>query len=511
MSKLAIESTPVAISADKTVAADHEALFQLVKRSSVDPQEVEVTDSSVVELSILWQTSILRVVHLNKGSSFAVATDGTDSDSRMVLDESMLPANSNAMSIVRFDDQSMSFVFAQGAQGEIEMNGSKISLADAVAQNLAMPSSDGTTLVTLRDAMRCKMTLGGLTFTARRVNAGRKVAAGARRDSTMVACAMGALALVGSVVGLGYYGSIESGSLVSDNQEDRMADIRDMMHRASERAPEEAQPQPTESTTAPAQGSAARGDEGMSGRREVSNRNGRLAVQNRNIPPQLSRVSARETVAATGIFAALGAPAAVQGSAGPVSPFGGLVASGNDDRSAWGNLNGDTIADAFGMGGLGRVGTGVGQGGNGEGTVCTGDCGLSTRGVGGGHDPFGMTSGTHLARRQGHGPLVRPSVPDVAGDYSRELVRRVVQRNLAQIAHCHEQGITTNPDLSGRVVVRFIIGANGSVIGAGVHDSSVHSPSVEACISRAVSTWTFQAPSAPVTVNYPFMLERAVQ
>ncbi len=509
MSKLAIESTPVAINSDKTLAADCDALFQLVKRTTVEPQDVDTTDSSVIELSILWQTSILRVVHLSKGSSFSVGSEGTDSDHRMILDESMLPANSNTMSIVRFDADNMSFVFAPGAQGELEINGSKMSLADAVAKHIAVPGSDGTLLVTLRDALRCKMTLGGLTFSARRVNAARKVALGKRQDSTMIACAMGALALIGSVVGVGFYGNLESGSLVSDNQEDRMSDIVAMMNRARERAPEEVQT-PSQDTATAAQGALARGDEGQAGLRTSTNHNARMAIQNRNIPPQLARVSAREQVAARGIFAALGTPIAVQGSSGPVSPFGGMVSSGNDSQSANGNLDGNDIGDAYGFGGLGRLGTGVGQGGNGEGTVCTGNCGLSTAGVGGGNDPFGTSVGTHLARRQTRGPVVRASIPEVGGDYSRELVRRVVQRNISQVAHCHDQGLATNADLSGRVVIRFIIGASGSVIGSAVSDSSAHSPSVEACIARAVSTWSFQPPTAPVTVNFPFMLERAI-
>jgi TonB family protein len=509
MSKLAIESNVVA-SSHATIAADREELFQLVKRSDVDPKEVETSDSSVVELSILWQTSILRVAHISQGATFLVSTTGTDSDSRMVLDESMLSATSSEMPVVRFDAQGMTFFFAPGSKGELELNGNKLSLTEALAQNLATAGSDGSATVTLRGSMRCKMILGGLTFAARSVNAPRKMSFAPRRDKTMMACAFGALALVGTAVSIGYYGSAESGSLVSDNQEDRMADIMGMMHRAAERAPEEAQPQPSENTATSAQGALARGDEGLSGRRESTNHNARLAVQNNHIAPQLSSVTARQQVAARGIFAALGAPVAVQGNSGPVNPFGGLESSGQDSQNAWGNLNGDAIGDAFGFNGLGRIGTGVGQGGNGEGTVCTGNCGLSTRGVGGGNDPFGVTAGSHLNRRPTRGPVVRAAVPDVAGDYSRELVRRVVQRNLAQIAHCHDQGLATNPDLSGRVVVSFVIGTNGGVVGSGVRESSAHSPSVESCIARAVSTWSFQPPQTPVTVNYPFMLERAL-
>lgn len=93
---------------------------------------------------------------------------------------------------------------------------------------------------------------------------------------------------------------------------------------------------------------------------------------------------------------------------------------------------------------------------------------------------------------------------------SPESIRRVVIRNLPQVIHCHEQGLVQNPALEGRVVVRFIIGSEGTVMGANVTESNISVPSVGQCISNAVRRWQFPTPEGGgiVTVNYPFNLQR---
>ena len=65
--------------------------------------------------------------------------------------------------------------------------------------------------------------------------------------------------------------------------------------------------------------------------------------------------------------------------------------------------------------------------------------------------------------------------PTVAG-IDPEVIRRVVRRNLAQISHCHEQGLSVNPQLQGRVVVQFVIGSGGTVLGSAIRESTVTVP-----------------------------------
>ena len=53
----------------------------------------------------------------------------------------------------------------------------------------------------------------------------------------------------------------------------------------------------------------------------------------------------------------------------PASPHGAAFAVGGDDSDVWGGLTGTEIGEAYGVGGLGLVGTGRGGGGTGEGTI----------------------------------------------------------------------------------------------------------------------------------------------
>ncbi len=66
---------------------------------------------------------------------------------------------------------------------------------------------------------------------------------------------------------------------------------------------------------------------------------------------------------------------------GPATP--------NDDNDVWGGLLGSEVGEAFGVGGLGLVGTGRGGGGTGEGTIGLGSIGLIGKGGGGGSGAYG--------------------------------------------------------------------------------------------------------------------------
>jgi hypothetical protein len=64
------------------------------------------------------------------------------------------------------------------------------------------------------------------------------------------------------------------------------------------------------------------------------------------------------------------------------SPYGGAFAVGSDDADVWGGLTGTEIGEAYGVGGLGLVGTGRGGGGTGEGTIGLGTGGKAGHGSG---------------------------------------------------------------------------------------------------------------------------------
>ena len=101
-----------------------------------------------------------------------------------------------------------------------------------------------------------------------------------------------------------------------------------------------------------------------------------------------------------------------------------------------------------------------------------------------------------------------PAAPALAR-ISTEYIRNVIRAHLTEIRSCYEDGLRTRPDLAGRVVMRFTIGADGTVSSAEVASTTLHDPPVEACIAERVRH--FQFPPIPgggtVSVNYPFVFE----
>ena len=159
--------------------------------------------------------------------------------------------------------------------------------------------------------------------------------------------------------------------------------------------------------------------------------------------------------------------------------------------------------------GLGLDGTGVGGGGVGEGTIGLGGLGTLGHGAGsGGGQGYGSGAGGALRERRAAAPTVRAGAASVQGALSSEVVRRVVQRNIAQVRYCYERSLATNPGAQGRVIVRFIIAPSGQVSASSVAASTLPDAGVGVCIANALRRWQFPAPEGGgvVSVSYPFNL-----
>lgn len=455
------------------------------------------------------------------GTGVGIALDSKDGKvrgdtARFVASPEMM-GNGPEVKIVQNSGGGTRFTFLPGATGEVEIDGVKKSLQELIAAGQVRPSSaiSGGHEIDVRPNGRYKMEAGGLTVLAKVVAPGRKVAGSSKRDPVLYATTAASFVLIfGFILGMRFAISDDGGLLSQGNDEDRLNDLRAFIQRQQERQPEEQpQPQTNDDQQEGGQGTRHAGPEGKMGKRDAPSRSARYAIRNNGEPPHMSRQAARDAIQNRGIFAALGAPGggAAGGASGIVSPFGGLTESGLDNVNANGNMTGDAIGDAFGFGGLGATGTGWGGGGTGEGTIGLGNFGTMGHGSGTGTGQgYGSGAGSGLRGRGNRGPTVRAAPPQVTGLLSPEAIRRVVLRNLGQVAHCHEQGLAQNPTLEGRVVVRFIIGGNGGVMGSQVAESNVAVPSVSTCIANAVRRWQFPSPEGGgiVTVNYPFNLQR---
>ncbi len=128
-----------------------------------------------------------------------------------------------------------------------------------------------------------------------------------------------------------------------------------------------------------------------------------------------------------------------------------------------------------------------------------------------GHGPgtgFGVYGGPPLAARRPDAPVLRALPPSVEGALSVEAVRRVVLRNLGQVARCFEQAGDGGVAATGRVAVRFAINAQGLVGVASVESSSLPTTTLGACVAAAVRRWQFPTPErGMVTVQQTYTMQ----
>jgi tetratricopeptide (TPR) repeat protein len=172
------------------------------------------------------------------------------------------------------------------------------------------------------------------------------------------------------------------------------------------------------------------------------------------------------------------------------------------EPDAHGNLWGDRVGDGFGAGGLGLRGPGQEREAAEFGIIGTLGAGAGTgtgQGMGSGR---GRLGGAHSTQS----PQVRPGALQVNGRLPPEVVQRIVRQNFGRFRMCYESGLRQNPNLAGRVGVRFIIGRDGSVAAAGNGGSDLPDAGVIRCVTEAFQRLSFPQPEGGiVTVIYPIV------
>lgn len=411
------------------------------------------------------------------------------------------------------------FLFLPESTGEVEIDGHKRPLQDLINAGDAQPSRKlgGAHEVVMLPNCRYRMEVGGLTVLAKIVPKGRKVAGATKRDPALIGTFGGTVvAVAAAVLAMRFATADDTGLLSGGADDDRLNDLRAFVQRQEERQQPEQQQQQQNEQESGGTGQRHQGEEGKMGSTKAPVRSARYEIRNNNMPPHLSRTQAREAVQNTGVFLALSAVGGgAMGSTGPTSPFSSLnTESGNGAVSVRGNMNGDSVGEAFGFNGLGAAGWGPGGGGNGDGTLGLGNSGGMGHGYGHGNGGgYGNGHGNLAIGAQTIPPRIRAEQPTRTGLLSPDAIRRVVLRNIGQVQRCHEQGLQQNPNLEGRVVVNFVIGPDGRVMNASPGSQSGNLvPSVASCIATAVRRWQFPQPedNGVVNVNYPFTLTRQV-
>jgi TonB family protein len=235
-----------------------------------------------------------------------------------------------------------------------------------------------------------------------------------------------------------------------------------------------------------------RGDEGQMGKKDAPKRSAHAAPKGDPNNKDQARILA----------------AKIFGSGGSgISTIFGHNGLGGELKSAMGNMFGAAAGDAQGFGGLGLRGSGAGGGGVGD-TIGIG--GIGTKGRGGGTGTYGTGVGV-LGGKKSVDIGITSSEPTVMGSLDKELIRQVIHRNRNQIRYCYESQLTRFPKLHGKVAVKFVISAQGTVASSNVAQSDVGNAELETCVAGRVRTWQFPKPKGGgiVIVTYPFVFTQS--
>ncbi len=252
-------------------------------------------------------------------------------------------------------------------------------------------------------------------------------------------------------------------------------------------------------------------DPGKAGLSSARLNQGRIAISGKpeNQTVKLAKHSAAGA-SNNALFLALGTLRALVDA--PTSPYGGAQALGVDPESAAAALKGINFLSTKGTNGFDIKGTGTHNRANADDSVASGPWTIPglPNGVGNGLDPTTLPHPRFAPRNAGQ-IVVRMTETEVYGGLSKEVIQRVVRQHHNEIRFCYEQELNSRPDLGGRVSVRFVIGANGSVQSADIVQSTVQHSNVEQCIANAARRWIFPEPQkgGTVSVMYPFILVHA--
>ncbi|MEN0059273.1 MAG: AgmX/PglI C-terminal domain-containing protein [Bdellovibrio sp.] len=154
------------------------------------------------------------------------------------------------------------------------------------------------------------------------------------------------------------------------------------------------------------------------------------------------------------------------------------------------------------VGNMEKSGRDWGSEGTGQGVV------ISTAGRGGGNSASGM-GGLAAGGTGSAGVGLIEEETEITGGLDREIIAQYIKSKLGQILYCYERQLSANPDLFGKVAVKFTIGPSGDVEQQLIGDTTLKNATVEGCILNRVAAWRFPAPQGGtrVLVTYPFLFK----
>ncbi len=492
--------------------------YSMVKSGpDVSSDEVEVAHRSAIEVMILWGSNVLHVSHLAPTRSFHVGEElGGEVSCDYFIPGETLGTTRAPIVVSRGGAASLVILPRSGGTVDIPRQG-KVTLADLVSSGRAHASTEmtGAYEYELPPGARARMELDGsaLVFQVSAVNAGKRVPVGLLATSEPAAFLYTGLSFVLHMGLVAVFAFFLPGMRGDDSEaidRDRILLMQKLINAAQVReeldrdTPEvsEANPDQKEGGT----GARAKDEEGSMGNPNTRDTGHKYAIQGPrdNPDPHLAKQAALTEAARFGMVGLIATMGGGDPNA-PTAPWGREESSGTDEKSARGNMFGDAIGDSFGAGGLGLSGVGEGGGGRGEG-IGIGELGFghgagtgTGQGIGGGRDRL---RGGHAVRA----PHMRDSMPSVNGRLPPEVIQRIVRQNFGRFRLCYENSLRNNPNLQGRVTVKFVIDRSGAVGMTADGGSDIPDSGVVQCVVRGFGNLSFPQPEGGmVTVVYPIL------
>jgi hypothetical protein len=485
----------------------------------VSPDEVEVAHVASIEVMTVWDSNVLRVDHLTPPRSYFVGEEIGDSKTTCDFFVPSEMLGTTRAPIVVANGVSASLVILPRSTGTVDIPGrGKVTLQELIAQGHARQSShlSGAHEFELPAGAKARMELeqSGLVFEVSAVNAGKPVPAGMFAQFEAAAYIFFGLSLLlhlGTVASLAFFMPHMNGDDSEAIDRDTLLMMQHLLNAEAEREQEKKETEEVTEANADnkegGSGTRAKGEEGSMGNPTTKETGHKFGVQGPqdNPDPHIAKQAALREAAEFGMIGLLNTGAGGDPNA-PTAPWGREDSLGADPMSARGNMWGDAIGDSFGAGGLGLSGVGEGGGGRGEG-IGLGGIGTIGHGAGTGNGQgFGNGHGRLGGAHQTKAPSVRQGATQVNGRLPQEVIQRIVRQNFGRFRLCYENGMRTNPNLAGRVTVKFVIDRSGSVATAQDGGSEIPDQGVVSCVVRGFGNLSFPQPEGGiVTVVYPII------
>lgn len=422
---------------------------------------------SALAIAVRWHDTLISQAVLREGERRHFTVGAGDAD---------VAVSRAGQANFFFDEDGPGLQFSSGVQGEVWRNGeTPLAMGDVIHRGLAEENGSGWRLpLGRRDGVVLRfgtITVEAVPTKAPQLVSGASGALDYRWLNVLLATAMAATLLVMHFE----LSAIEGHSLDEDGLSAAAVTMRRVLVKPPPPTPAQAAVQKTETTDAPKKRVAEAGSPAK-----------KPASRGTGAGIRAAPIDVRSMFSGLGKSGLFGDDVASK----ELSRALGSVVAMNDGPGGWALKGGGGGGDVGGPLQLGRLGVPRER-------------------------PFGRGDPV-LKRLASETPTIDVSPPvitcerDVSDCIDREMIRKVVREHVAQLRYCYESLLSTQPNLEGRVSVKW------HVTGAGVVDSAqvVSSPSVElgTCLAGRVRTWVFPATKrveAGFVVTYPFTFKRS--